>query len=85
MNPIFYDSEANFEPELIDTETSPTTVYIRKDIEEKTRTEEETGEVITYYSYKEAKIPKTEYVSYMNDKNQADIEYLYMMGGLDYE
>ena len=85
MNLIFYDSEANFEPVLIDTDSSPTTVYVRKDIEEKTRTEEETGEVITYYSYKEAKIPKTEYVSYMNEKNQADIEYLYMMEGFGYE
>lgn len=85
MNLIFYDSEANIEPVLIDTDSSPTTVYVRKDIEEKTRTEEETGEVITYYSYKEAKIPKTEYVSYMNEKNQADIEYLYMMEGFDYE
>lgn len=85
MNLIFYDSEANFEPETIDVDSSPTTVYIRKDIDEKTRTEEETGEVITYYSYKEAKIPKTEYNAYMTEKNQADIEYLYMMEGFDYE
>ena len=85
MNLVYYDSEANFEPELVDTDISPTTVYIRKDIEEKTRTDEETGESHIYYSYKEAAVPKTEYATYMNDKNQADIEYLYMMGGLDYE
>lgn len=85
MNIIYYDSESMSEPELIDLDSSPTTVFVRKDIEEKTRTEEETGEVITYYSYKEAKIPKTEYNAYMNEKNQADIEYLYMMEGFDYE
>ena len=85
MNLVYYDSESMSEPELIDLDSSPTTVFVRKDIEEKTRTEEETGEVITYYSYKEAKIPKTEYVSYMNEKNQADIEYLYMMEGFGYE
>ena len=85
MQIIYYDSESLSEPEIIDVDSSPTTVYLRKDIEENTRVEEETGETITYYSYKEAKIPKTEYNAYMNEKNQADIEYLYMMEGFDYE
>lgn len=85
MNLVYYDSESNIEPVLIDADSSPTTVYLRKDVEEKTCTDEELGETYIYYSYKEAKIPKTEYNAYMNDKNQADIEYLYMMGGFDYE
>ena len=77
-------AQSDTRPAEIDAESSPTTVYIRRSIEERTRTPE-AGESETYYTYEEAAVPRTEYDSYMIEKNKADIEYLYMMGDLDYE
>ena len=85
MNLIFYKSESNTKPVEIDVESSPTTVYIRKNIVEDERTDIGTGETMLVYTYDEAKTPKDEYDRYMQDKTQADIAYLYLMGGLDYE
>lgn len=80
----FKKSISDTRPAEIDAESSPTTVYIRRNIEEKTRIPE-AGESATYYTYEEAAVPRTEYESYRIEKNKADIEYLYMMGDLDYE
>lgn len=81
----YYKSESDTMPEEIDTSSSPTTVYLRKNIRTEERTDVMTGEKRTVYVYDEAKVPKTEYMDYITGKTQADIEYLYMMGGLDYE
>ncbi len=72
-------------PEEIDTSSSPTTVYLRKNIHAEERKDPETGETRTVFVYDEAEMPRQEYVDYLSGKTQADIEYLYMMGGFDYE
>lgn len=85
MNLKYYPSESDIMPEELDTSSSPTTVYLRKNLRTEERTDVMTGEKHTVYVYDEAKVPKTEYMDYITGKTQADIEYLYMMGGLDYE
>lgn len=81
----YYKSESDAMPIEIDTVSSPTTVYLRKNIRAEERKDLETGETRTVYVYDEAKISRHEYADYLSGKAQADIEYLYMMGGLDYE
>lgn len=80
----YYKSESDTMPDEIDTVSSPTTVYLRRNIRTEERTDD-MGEKRTVYVYDEAKVSKTEYMDYISGKTQADIEYLYMMGGLDYE
>lgn len=85
MNLEFYKSESTVQPLEVDVESSHTTVYIRRNIVKDERADPDTGKTVTVYTYDEAKIPKDEYDRYMQDKTQADIAYLYLMGGLDYE
>lgn len=80
----FYKSESTVQPLEVDVESSPTTVYIRRNIVKDERTDPDTGETVTVYTYDEAKVPKDEYDRYMQEKAQADISYLYMMEGFDY-
>lgn len=81
----YYKSESDTMPDEIDTMSSPTTVYLRKNIRAEERQDIETKTTKTVYVYDEATIPHDEYNAYLTGKTQADIEYLYMMGGLDYE
>jgi hypothetical protein len=81
----YYKSESDTMPEEIDTSSSPTTVYLRKNIHAEEHKDRETGETRTVFVYDEAKMPRQEYVDYLSGKTQADVEYLYMMGGYDYE
>ena len=81
----YYKSESDTMPEEIDTASSPTTVYLRKNIRAEERKDPETGETRTVFAYDEAKMPRQEYVDYLSGKTQADVEYLYMMGGYDYD
>ena len=85
VNLNYYPSESDIMPEELDTSSSPTTVYLRKNIRAEERKDPETGETRTVFVYDEAKMPRLEYVDYLSGKTQADVEYLYMMGGLDYE
>lgn len=84
FNIDYYPSESDTMPEDIDTTSSPTTVYLHKNIHTEERTDHETGEARTVFVYDEAKVPRQDYNSYMQGKTQADIEYLYMMTGVDY-
>lgn len=84
FNLDYYESESDTMPEDIDTVSSPTTVYIHKNIHAEERTDLETGETRTAFVYDEAKMAKQDYNNYMQGKTQADIEYLYMMTGVDY-
>lgn len=85
FNLDYYPSESDTMPEEIDTSSSPTTVYLRKNIRAEERKDPETGETRTVFVYDEAKMPRQEYVDYLSGKTQADVEYLYMMGGYDYD
>ena len=81
----YYKSESGTMPNEIDTMSSPTTVYLRRNIRAEERQDIEAKTTKTVYIYEEATIPRDEYNAYLTGKTQADIEYLYMMGGLDYE
>lgn len=77
----FHKSESTSIPELIDMVSSPTTVYIRKNIQEETRIENEEEYII--YTYDEAILTKEEYAIYLAEVNVANIDYLSMMDGVD--
>ena len=61
-------SQSTNKPELIDSTSSKTSVYIRKDIIEIT----ENGTV--YYEYDEAKLTKKEYEQYLQELSVIDIQ-----------
>ena len=92
MKMNYTKSESTIKPELIDTTSSKTTVYLRKNIIEKERADEETGESTPYYEYDEAKLTKEEYQEYLKEleimdiqKQRADIDYIALMCGVDLE
>ena len=92
MKMNYVKSESTIKPELIDTTSSKTTVYIRKNIIEKERVDEETGESTPYYEYDETKLTKKEYQEYLKEleiidiqKQRADIDYIALMSGIDLE
>ena len=64
----FYKSEALSRPVEIDFKSSPTTVFIRKNVEEIQKTDEETGETFTAYQYDEARVSKTDYIAMLNER-----------------
>ena len=72
MTLTYYKSESSVSPEL--TEFGKKTVYIRKNIEEKTGVDEMTGETETYYEYDEAKLTFAEYDEYMTELRLDDVE-----------
>lgn len=80
----YYKSESDIKPSELDTASSPTTVYFRRNIKEVEVPDEGSLSSHISYEYEEAKVPRREYVEWLSDKNQADIEYLYMMSGVDY-
>lgn len=85
LNLDYKQVESDTMPDEIDTISSPNTVYLRRNIRTEERQGIETETTRTVYVYDEAAIPRNEYNAYLAGKTQADIEYLYMMGGLDYE
>ena len=92
MKMNYAKSESTIKPELIDTTSSKTTVYIRKNIIEKERIDNETGDSTAYYEYDEAKLTKEEYQEYLKEleiidiqKQRADIDYIALMSGIDLE
>lgn len=78
-------SESTIYPELIDATSSKKVAYLRKDISEKQRTDEITGQTYTYYEYLEAKVPKEEYQAHLQQQQRADIDYIALMTGVDLE
>ena len=92
MKMNYVKSESTIKPDLIDTTSSKTTVYIRKNIIEKERIDNETGYSTTYYEYDEVKLTKEEYQEYLKEleiidiqKQRADIDYIALMSGIDLE
>ena len=92
MKMNYVKSESTIKPELIDTTSSKTTAYLRKNIIEKERIDKETGDSTTYYEYDEVKLTKEEYQEYLKEleiidiqKQRADIEYIALMSGIDLE
>ena len=64
MNLVYKTSESSFKPDTI--ESTPTAVYLRKDIEEKQRLVDRNGEsfMVQYYEYQEAKLSHEDFDIY---------------------
>ena len=88
----FIKSQSSVKPDLVDTTSSKTTVYIRQNIVEKIKTDEMSGKETIFYEYEEAKLTKAEYQEYLKEleiidiqKQRADIDYIALMSGIDLE
>ena len=85
----FIKSQSSIKPELIDTTSSKTTVYLRQNIVENIKTDEMSGEKTVFYEYDEAKLTKAEYQEYLKEleiidiqQQRADIDYIMLMTGI---
>lgn len=83
-------SESTAYPKLLDTESSKTTVWIRRNVKEEQRKDEMSGETYTYYVYEEAKLSKNDYIKYLVEQQgtqieqqDANISYIALMTGVD--
>ena len=88
----YIKSQSSVKPDLVDTTSSKTTVYIRKNIVENKKTDEMSGKETVFYEYEEAKLTKAEYKEYLKEleiidiqKQRADIDYIALMSGIDLE
>ena len=88
----YVKSQSSVKPDLVDTTSSKTTVYIRQNIVENQRTDEMSGKETVFYEYEEAKLTKAEYQEYLKEleiidiqKQRADIDYIALMSGVDLE
>ena len=88
----YVKSQSSIKPELIDTTSSKTTVYLRKNIVEVEKTNESDNTSTTFYEYEEAKLTKKEYDQYLKElsiidiqQQRADIDYIALMTGIDLE
>ncbi len=77
-------AESTDRPLDVDEVSSPTSVYLAKDITEKQR-EDVDGETVTYYEYQSAVLSKAEYNMYLTEKLQSDVDFLAMMTDVDME
>ena len=85
----YIKSQSSVKPDLLDTTSSKTTVYIRQNIVENKKTDEMSGEETVFYEYDEAKLTKAEYQEYLKEleiidiqKQRADIDYIMLMTGI---
>ena len=88
----FIKSQSSVKPDLVDTTSSRTTVYVRQNIVENKKIDEMSGEETVFYEYEEAKLTKEEYAEYLKElklidiqKQRADIDYIALMSGIDLE
>ena len=88
----YVKSQSSIKPELIDTTSSKTSVYIRQNIVEVEKTNESDNTSTTFYEYEEAKLTKKEYDQYLKElsiidiqQQRADIDYIALMTGVDLE
>ena len=72
----YIKSQSSVKPDLVDTTSSKTTVYIRQNIVEKEKTVENTNSedndatsTTVFYEYDEAKLTKEEYQEYLKELN----------------
>ena len=88
----YIKSQSSVKPDLVDTTSSKTTVYVRQNIVENKKTDEMSGEETVFYEYEEAKLTKEEYQEYLKEleitdiqKQRADIDYIAFMAGINLE
>lgn len=75
-------AESDTCPDEIDKSSSPTTVYVRKNIT-RVEKENEDGSTHTAYEYDEAKLSRSDYAIYLAENNEAMVDYIAMMEGVD--
>ena len=75
----FIKSQSSVKPDLVDTTSSKTTVYVRQNIVEKEKDVENTNSedndatsTTVFYEYDEAKLTKEEYQEYLKELNGSD-------------
>ena len=68
----YIKSQSSIKPELIDTTSSKTTVYLRKNIIEIEKTNESDDTTTIFYEYDEAKLTKEEYQEYLKELEATD-------------
>ena len=75
----YIKSQSSVKPDLVDTTSSKTTVYVRQNIVEKEKTVENTNSedndatsTTVFYEYDEAKLTKEEYQEYLKELNGSD-------------
>ena len=84
MNIKWFKTESTIRPQEIDTLSSPTTVYLRKNIQEIEKKDFNEQKTIIY-EYDEAALTITEYQIYLIEKQNSEIDYITMMSGIDLE
>lgn len=83
LNFTHHEGSWDEEPATVDATSSATVVYIRKNIEQFTKTDQQTGEEVTLWGYDEAQISHSDYALYLGEENAADIAYVAIMAGID--
>ena len=84
MNIKWFKTESTIRPQEIDTLSSPTTVYLRKNIQEIEKKDFNEQKTIIY-EYDEAALTITEYQIYLIEKQNSEIDYIAIMSGIDLE
>lgn len=76
-------SESTERPEIVDTTSSKTSVYLRRNIKATISTDEMSGEETTVYEYEESKLTKKQYEEYLQvaeavnmRQTKADVDYI---------
>lgn len=72
----YYKVTSNDYPQLVDITSSPTTVYLRKNIKAVDVEDEMTGNARTEYHYDEAAISKDEYINMLHEQQEVTDEAL---------
>lgn len=72
----YYKATSNDYPQLVDITSSPTTVYLRKNIKVVEVEDEMTGSNRTEYHYDEAAVTKDEYITMLHEQQEITDEAL---------
>lgn len=68
----YIKSQSYVKPDLVDTTSSKTTVYVRQNIVENKKIDEMSGEETVFYDYEEAKLTNKEYAEYLKELELTD-------------
>ena len=68
----YIKSQSSVKPDLIDTFSSKSTVYLRKNIVENKKIDEMSGEETVFYDYEEVKLTNEEYAEYLKELELTD-------------
>lgn len=88
----WHKSESTIQPDEVDTTSSKTSVFLRRNIKETTRWDELSEDESTIYKYEETALSKKEYAEYLKglalidiQQQRADIDYIALCCDVDLE